>query len=69
MGTLDVAALSSFAYPWAAIVDVTVADTLTNQPVGTGPYVLEQWIPQQSLTLTRNETYPERSILKRWNFG
>ena len=58
MGTLDVAALSSFAYPWAAIVDVTVADTLTNQPVGTGPYVLEQWIPQQSLTLTRNETYP-----------
>mgnify|MGYP005765210637 CR=1 FL=1 len=56
--TLDVAALSSFAYPWAAIVDVTVADTLTNQPVGTGPYTLNQWIPQQSLSLTRNETYP-----------
>ena len=56
--TLDVAPLSSFAYPWAAIVDVTVADTLTNQPVGTGPYTLNQWIPQQSLSLTRNETYP-----------
>ena len=56
--TLDVAALSSFAYPWAAIVDVTVADTLTNQPVGTGPYTLNQWIPQQSLSLIRNETYP-----------
>ena len=33
--TLDVSALSSFAYPWSAIVDVRVADSLKTDPVAT----------------------------------
>lgn len=55
--SLDVAILSSFAYPWAAIVDASVKDTLKNQPVGTGPYMLKEWTPQQSLTLVKNDQY------------
>ena len=54
---LDVAALSNFAYPWSAVVDVKAADTLKNQPVGTGPYRLQEWVPQQSLTLAKNPDY------------
>lgn len=56
-GTLNVAALSDFAYGWSAIVDASVADTLANQPVGTGPYTLESWVPQTSLTLQTNPGY------------
>ena len=56
-GELNVAALTGFAYPWAAIVDVTVADTLRNQPVGTGAYVLREWLPQQSLALQANPSF------------
>lgn len=66
--TLDVAILSTFAYPWAAIVDVTVADTLKNQPVGTGAYTLKEWVPQQSLTLVKNENYPETVNLETIQF-
>ncbi len=66
--TLDVTILSSFAYPWAAIVDVTAADTLKNQPVGTGAYVVEEWIPQQSLVLKKNPDYPGTVNLEKINF-
>lgn len=59
---LDVAALSNFAYPWSAVVDVKAADTLKNQPVGTGPYRLQEWVPQQSLTLAKIRTIMTRSI-------
>ena len=62
--TLDVTILSSFAYPWAAIVDVTAADTLKNQPVGTGAYVVEEWIPQQSLVLKK-----ESGLSRNCEFG
>ena len=54
---LNVAALSDFAYGWAAIVDTSVADTLANQPVGTGPYQLTSWVPQTSLVLEANPSY------------
>lgn len=57
METLNVAALSDFAYAWAAVVDVSAADTLANKPVGTGPYLLESWNPQTSLTLVANPAY------------
>lgn len=57
---LDVAALSNFAYPWSAVVDVKAADTLKNQPVGTGPYRLQEWVPQQSLTLAKNPDYGQK---------
>lgn len=55
--TLNVAMLASFAYAWSAVVDVTAADTLANKPVGTGPYVLESWNPQTTLTLKANPLY------------
>lgn len=48
---LDVELVSNFAYPWAAVVDVTAADSLKNAPVGTGSYKLKEWIPQQYLVL------------------
>ena len=54
--TLDVAALSSFAYAWSAVVDAS-SDNLKSNPIGTGPYKLASWIPQQALTLERNEYY------------
>ena len=55
MSELNVAALTNFAYPWAGIVDVSAADTLRNQPVGTGAFTLESWTPQQGLELAANE--------------
>ena len=57
MDELNVAALSDFAYPWSAIVDASCADTLRSQPVGTGPFKLESWTPQQGLELVANEGY------------
>lgn len=57
MPELNVAALSSFAYPWAAIVDVSAGDALRNQPVGTGAFTLGEWVPQQSITLQANPSY------------
>lgn len=65
---LDVAALSNFAYPWSAVVDVKAADTLKNQPVGTGPYRLQEWVPQQSLTLAKNPDYYDTVNLDTINF-
>ncbi len=53
---LDVASLESFAYPWAAVVDAK-ADNLKNNPVGSGPYMLSSWMPQESLVLSRNKNY------------
>lgn len=53
--TLDVAWITQFAYPWAAIVDVSVADSLKTQPIGSGSYKLTEWIPQQKLVLEANE--------------
>lgn len=56
-GQLNVVALSTFAYPWAAVVDTSCADDLRTSPVGSGPYMLSSWIPQQSLVLTRNPNW------------
>jgi len=68
LGKLDVAAISSFAYPWSAVVEVGAADTLKNKPVGTGPFTLESWIPQQSLTLAKNPDYYSPAKLEIVNF-
>lgn len=54
---LNVAMDTDFAYAWSAVVDVTAADTLANRPVGTGPYVVSQWVPQQSIVLETNPSY------------
>lgn len=53
---LNVSALTLFAYPWAAVVDASAQDLRTN-PVGTGPYMLSSWVPQQELLLTANPSY------------
>ena len=53
---INVAALSSFAYPWAAVVDST-EENLKSNPVGTGPYMLSSWIKNQSLHLDINPYY------------
>lgn len=57
--SLDVAALESFAYPWAAVVDAK-AENLKSNPVGSGPYMLSSWMPQESLVLSRNKHYKEQ---------
>ncbi|MGN1164668.1 MAG: ABC transporter substrate-binding protein [Candidatus Ornithospirochaeta sp.] len=56
MDDINVAALSSFAYPWAAVVD-TESENLKSSPMGTGPYYLSSWIPQERLVLERNPHY------------
>ena len=55
--SLDVTALARFAYPWSAVVDTEHAASLRTSPVGSGPYMLSSWIPQQSLILERNPYY------------
>lgn len=53
----DAVLLTSFAYPWSVIVPEECADTLKTEPVGTGAYRFDNWVPQQELNLTRNEDY------------
>jgi peptide/nickel transport system substrate-binding protein len=38
-------------------VDVTAADTLASKPVGTGPFAVTSWDPQQSIVLEANPAY------------
>lgn len=45
--------LSSMALPWAAIIEYGTGSQLKTQPIGTGPYELVKWIPQQSIVLKR----------------
>jgi len=45
-------------------------DNFARNPVGTGPFILDTWVPKQSLTADRNPTYhavlyPERSEWSR----
>lgn len=53
----DAVLLTSFAYPWSVIVPKECADTLKTNPVGTGAYRFESWVPQQEVKLTRNDDY------------
>ncbi|UUX33601.1 ABC transporter substrate-binding protein [Fundicoccus culcitae] len=53
--TLDVELISKFAYPWAAIVEASVGDDLSSNPVGTGSYKMVNWVPQEILVLEANE--------------
>ena len=64
----DVTALSQFAYPWAAVVDTTHAGSLRTKPVGSGPYMLSSWIPQQSVILERNPYYTGSCGIDRVEF-
>lgn len=67
---LNVSMLNDFAYAWSAVVDASSGDALRSEPVGTGPYALESWTPQDSVTLVANEKYwgdpaPLRRIVLR----
>lgn len=66
---LDVNLLAKFAYPWAAIVPEDAGEELRNEPVGTGAYRLENWVPQQALSLTNNADYwGEEANIETVNF-
>ena len=65
---LDVTALARFAYPWSAVVDTAHADSLRTKPVGSGPYMLSDWIPQQRLVLEKNPYYTGRCSIDRIEF-
>lgn len=54
---LDVDLLSGFAYPWAVIVPEEAAESLKTNPVGTGAYKFVEWVPQQNVTMVRNDDY------------
>jgi ABC-type transport system substrate-binding protein len=62
--------LHKLTMPFAAVVDREAAehfgdDDFTNHPVGTGAFVLEEWVYGQRLRLARNPRYfrPERPYL------
>ncbi len=53
--------LASLSRPQLAIVSPTAAatagDDFGHHPVGSGPYVLERWVPGERITLARNPGY------------
>ncbi|MGV8876731.1 MAG: ABC transporter substrate-binding protein [Rhodoglobus sp.] len=57
----DSALLESLTQPWVAMQSPTALqrDQVVNceSPVGTGPFVVTEWIKQQSVTLERNDNY------------
>lgn len=53
----NAAFISSMALPWTAIVAKEADATMKTQPVGTGPYEVVKWTPQQSVVLKANPYY------------
>lgn len=57
----DGALLESLSQPWVGVQSPTALerDQAVNceSPVGTGPFVVTEWVKQQSITLERNENY------------
>jgi peptide/nickel transport system substrate-binding protein len=57
----DSALLDSFSMPWLGIQSPTALerDQATNceAPVGTGPFIVESWTRQDSISLVRNDDY------------
>lgn len=45
--------LASLALPWAAITESGTGHQLKTHPIGTGPYELEKWVPQQQIVLKK----------------
>lgn len=57
----DSALLESLSQPWVGIQSPTALEreqaVNCESPVGTGPFVITDWVKQQSITLERNEEY------------
>jgi len=48
--------------PYFVFVDKETVGEIETRPIGTGPYVFKEWIPNDKVTLTRNEDYFDQSI-------
>jgi peptide/nickel transport system substrate-binding protein len=61
LSTPDSALLESLSQPWVGIQSPTALerDQAVNceSPVGTGPFVVTEWVKQQSIALERNDNY------------
>ncbi len=55
---LDIARQGSVIYPREA------AETLKSQPIGTGPFVLAEWVRGDRIVLTRNKDYHVKGLPK-----
>lgn len=57
----DSALLESLSQPWVAIQSPTALERSQDEncesPVGTGPFIVDEWVKQDSITLVRNENY------------
>ncbi|MBO3663951.1 ABC transporter substrate-binding protein [Microbacterium sp. NEAU-LLB] len=57
----DSALLESLSMPWTAIESpagiARGMDENCAAPVGTGPFVVDEWVPQQQVTMLRNDDY------------
>jgi peptide/nickel transport system substrate-binding protein len=57
----DSALLESLSQPWLAIQSPTALERSMDEncesPVGTGPFIVDEWQHQQSVTLVRNDDY------------
>jgi peptide/nickel transport system substrate-binding protein len=57
----DSALLESLSQPWLAIQSPTALERSQDEncaaPVGTGPFQVESWVKQNSITMVRNENY------------
>lgn len=42
---------------WVKVLDTTSLDTIDREPIGTGPYVVSKFTPDDSVTLVPNESY------------
>ncbi|MFD1037398.1 glutathione ABC transporter substrate-binding protein [Virgibacillus byunsanensis] len=55
------AMINTFAHPAGMLISPqaleTYGDDVSQNPVGTGPYVFEEWQPGDHLTVTKNEDY------------
>ncbi|TQL47766.1 peptide/nickel transport system substrate-binding protein [Homoserinimonas aerilata] len=61
LSTPDSGLLDSFSQPWVAIESPTALQRSQEEncasPVGTGPFVVDEWVKQDHVTLIRNEEY------------
>lgn len=50
-------ALFPSAIVWVKMMKVSALDTIDKNPIGTGPFTVKEFVPDDHLTLVRNDTY------------